>query len=109
MYVQTPVNLEWASGGWCGAGGGTGWGATSPCVSNGLVVTTSANKFVYGLGLDGVVKFKYMTGKRIKSAARCVANADKSVTIYTGSNDHYIYKLTTDAQKVLRGTSWYSQ
>jgi len=108
-YVKTPVNLEWSSGSWCGAGGGTGWGATSPCVSNGVVVTTSANKFVYGLGLDGVVKFKYMTGKRIKSAPRCVGNADKTVTIYTGSNDHHIYKLTADAQKVLRGTSWYNQ
>ena len=38
-------------------------------------------------------------------ASRCVANADKSVTIYTGSSDHYVYKLSTDAQKVLRGTS----
>jgi len=109
IQVKTPVNLEWTSGSWCGAGGGTGWGATSPCVNNGLVVTTSANKFVYGLGLDGVVKFKYMTGKRIKSAPRCVSNADKTVTIYTGSNDHHIYKLTADAQKVLRGTSWYNQ
>jgi outer membrane protein assembly factor BamB len=68
--VKTPVYLEYASGSWCAAGGGTGWGATSPCVSNGLVVTTSANKYVYGLGLDGVVKFKYMTGKRIKSGPR---------------------------------------
>ena len=90
-------------------GGGTGWGATSPCVNNGLIVTTSANKFVYGIGLDGVVKFKYMTGKRIKSAPRCVSNADKTVTIYTGSNDHHVYKLSADAQKVLRGTSWYNQ
>merc|ERR1712216_495938 len=72
-------------------------------------LTTSANKFVYGLGLDGIVKFKYMTGKRIKSTPTCVANADKTVTIYTGSNDHFVYKLTADAQKVLRGTSWYNQ
>ena len=70
--VDTPVFLEWSSGAWCPSGGGTGWGATSPCVQNGLVVTTSANKFVYGIGLDGVVKFKYMTGKRIKSAPRYV-------------------------------------
>jgi len=72
--AQTPVNLEWSSGAWCSAGGGTGWGATSPCVNNGLIVTTSANKFVYGIGLDGVVKFKYMTGKRIKSAPRSQSN-----------------------------------
>ena len=70
VSVDTPVYLEWSSGAWCSAGGGTGWGATSPCVNNGLIVTTSANKFVYGIGLDGVVKFKYMTGKRIKSAPR---------------------------------------
>jgi hypothetical protein len=39
------------------------------------------------------------------SLCRCVSNADKTVTIYTGSNDHHVYKLSADAQKVLRGTS----
>ena len=101
----TPARLEWNSGGWCGAAGGTGWGATSPCYANGLIVTTSSNKFVYGLGADGTVKFKHMTGKRIQSPPRCVTNADKTVTIYTGSRDHFVYRLTADAQKVLRGSS----
>mmetsp|Transcript_44134 Transcript_44134/g.90091 ORF Transcript_44134/g.90091 Transcript_44134/m.90091 type:complete len:1350 (-) Transcript_44134:302-4351(-) len=107
--TKTPVALEWASGSWCGAAGGTGWGATSPCYVDGLVVTTSSNKFVYGIGSDGIVRFKHMTGKRIRSPPRCIANADRTVTIYTGSNDHFVYRLTTDAQKVLRGSSWYTQ
>lgn len=66
----TPVALEWASGSWCGTAGGTGWGATSPCLAGDLLVTTSSNKYVYGIGVDGIVRFKYMTGKRIRSPPR---------------------------------------
>uniref|UniRef100_A0A7S0N644 Pyrrolo-quinoline quinone repeat domain-containing protein n=1 Tax=Cryptomonas curvata TaxID=233186 RepID=A0A7S0N644_9CRYP len=105
--TPTPVKLEWVSGSWCPESGGTGWGATSPCVANGLIVTTSSNKYVYGLGTDGVVKFKFMTGKRIKAPPRCVANPDQSVTIFVGSNDHHVYRLEATAQKTLRGTMWY--
>ena len=70
VLVAVPVKLEWVSGGWCGEAGGMGWGATSPCVANGLIVTTSSNRFVYGLGTDGTVKWKYRTGKRIKAPPR---------------------------------------
>ena len=68
--TSTPVKLEWVAGSSCAEAGGTGWGATSPCVANGLVVTTSSNKFVYGLSPAGVVKFKFKTGKRIKAPPR---------------------------------------
>lgn len=108
-YAATPVTIDWAGGAWCEAGGGRGWGATSPCVANGLVVTTSSNKFIYGLSTEGTVQFKYMTGKRIKAPPRCTLNADKTLTIYSGSSDHYLYRLTADAPKVLRGSSWYSE
>ena len=108
-YAATPVYIDWAGGSWCEAGGGRGWGATSPCVANGLVVTTSSNKFVYGLSAEGTVQFKYMTGKRIKAPPRCALNADKTLTIYSGSSDHYLYRLTAEAPRVLRGSSWYSE
>jgi len=108
-YTNTPVTIDWAGGAWCEAGGGRGWGATSPCVMNGLVVTTSSNKFVYGLSSEGTVQFKYMTGKRIKSPPVCAMNADKTMTIYTGSSDHFLYRMTADAPRVLRGSSWYSE
>jgi outer membrane protein assembly factor BamB len=96
--VDTPVFLEWSSGAWCGSGGGTGWGATSPCVSNGLVVTTSANKFVYGLGLDGVVKFKYMTGKRIKSPPRYVIFCKAVFCVLFSSSCFSVKTLAEPAQ-----------
>lgn len=81
--VPTPVKLEWVAGSWCAESGGTGWGATSPCVAHDLIVTTSSNKFVYGLSPDGTVKFKFKTGKRIKAPPRyCPCHFNPKDDIY---------------------------
>ncbi|EKX35356.1 hypothetical protein GUITHDRAFT_118480 [Guillardia theta CCMP2712] len=72
-------------------------GATSPCFVHGMLVTSSANKFVYGLGLDGSLLWKFGTRKRIKAPVRCLSSTDSfgrtSVTVLAASNDRYLYSI----------------
>lgn len=73
-------------------------GATSPVLCGGTLVTTSQNKYVYGLGpQDGALRWKFQTGRRIRSPARCVETRDAfgqlTAAVYTGSGDRHLYAL----------------
>uniref|UniRef100_A0A6U5Y2G0 Pyrrolo-quinoline quinone repeat domain-containing protein n=2 Tax=Guillardia theta TaxID=55529 RepID=A0A6U5Y2G0_GUITH len=105
----TPALLEWVAGSWCGAGDHTTVGATSPCYVDGLIVTTSSNKFIYGLNDEGIVQFKFPTGKRIQSPPLCILNPDRSISIYAASFDQHLYKLYVPAGRQLQGSRWFSK
>jgi len=72
-------------------------GATSPCLLHDVLVTTSQNKLVYGLSLDGRLLWKHPTSKRIRSPPRCSSLKDLFGTVtnrvLTASNDRHLYSL----------------
>mmetsp|Transcript_39744 Transcript_39744/g.105959 ORF Transcript_39744/g.105959 Transcript_39744/m.105959 type:complete len:168 (-) Transcript_39744:352-855(-) len=79
-------------------------GATSPTLCGDSIVTTSQNKYVYGLGpRDGELRWKFATARRIRSPARCWEQTDafgtRSATVFTGSNDRYLYALDLPAPR----------
>lgn len=73
-------------------------GTTSPCLVNGILVTTSQNKMVYGIKLDGTLAWKHPTSKRIRAPPRCMSSRDKfgveRSRIIVASNDRHLYSLS---------------
>lgn len=73
-------------------------GATSPCLVDGVLVTTSQNKMIYGLSLDGRLAWKHPTSKRIRSPPRCFSSTDAfgqvTSTVLSASNDRHLYSLS---------------
>ena len=73
-------------------------GATSPCLLGDVIITTSQNKFVYGLALDGRLLWKFPTEKRIRSPPRCLQSSDLfgvvTNTVLSASNDRHLYSLS---------------
>ena len=42
----------------------------------------------------------------MRNLRRCIENSDQTVTVYVGSNDHFVYRLDAAAIKTLKGTAY---
>ena len=76
-------------------------GATSPCLVDGVLVTTSQNKMIYGLSLDGRLAWKHPTSKRIRSPPRCFSSTSLFLSLFLS----LFFSFSLSRWRLLRGAS----